>query len=123
MPNSQQATNVSTVVAAGTIAAKRFVTRTATQANDGTSSAGVAVIGVADHAVVTGEALRLLEGPTVMVEAGAAIDGTERRIKTDANGRAIPWTAGGIVAALLQPGQTVTAVGELIEVRVVVNQA
>ena len=123
MSNSQQATQVFTVVAGGTIAAKRGVTRTATQATDGTSSAGVAIIGFSDHKVVAGEALRVNVGPTSMAESGAAIDGTERKLKTDASGRVIPWTSGGIVAALLQPGQTATGAGELVEVIPVVGQA
>jgi len=118
MPNSQQTTVVSTVVATGTILPKRGVSRLAAQA-----TANQPIIGFSDHKVEVDEALRLNEGPTSMAESGAAIDGTERRLIMDAQGRVIPWTTGGVVAALLQPGQTATAAGESIEVRPVVNQA
>lgn len=59
-------------------------------------------------------------GITVIVEAGAAIDGVENRLKCDANGRAIPVAAGSdTVAAMLKPGQTASAVGDPVEVYLV----
>lgn len=116
MSNSQQATYVMTIVAAGTIAKGRGVTWAATQATDGTASAGDPIIGIADHAAVAGEAVRVILGASAMAESGAALDGTENRLKTDAQGRLIPWTSGSIVAARLVPGQTAAGAGEFPEV-------
>ncbi|MGL4618874.1 MAG: hypothetical protein ACRCZS_07430 [Chroococcidiopsis sp.] len=54
-------------------------------------------------------------GESAFVEAGAACDGTENRLMTDATGRFIPWTTGNNVAARLVRGQTATAAGQFVE--------
>ena len=116
MPNSQQATVVLTVVATGTIAKGRGVNWSGAQATDGTTSFGQEIIGVADHAAVAGEAMRVIFGVSAMAESGAALDGSEKRLKTDAQGRFIPWTSGSVLAARLLPGQTASAAGQLVEI-------
>jgi len=116
MPNSQQTVQSFSIKAAGTIAAKRGVAIDGTQAADGVASAGVVIIGFADHAAVVGDMVRINRSPTSMAETGAACDGTENRLKTDTLGRVIPWTSGSIVAARLRPGETAAAAGQLIEV-------
>lgn len=121
MSKQQVATVVRTVHAVGAIAECRAVARNGSQATDGTSSAGVNIIGFADTAAADGDNFKLNVGPTSWAEAGAAIDGTELRLKTDANGRVIPWSSGGIVAAILKQGQTATAAGQIVEVIPVVS--
>lgn len=116
MANSQQASVTFSIVAQGSIAKGRGVAWSGTQANDGVSAAGVPIMGIADHAAVQGEALRVVFAVSAMAESGAAIDGTENRLKTDAQGRLIPWTNGSVVAARLMPGQTAAAAGEYVEV-------
>ena len=108
---SQQATIVFTVVAAGTIKGKRGVNWLGQQA-----VADSAIMGIADCDAVAGDALRVVQGVTAVAESGAAIDGTETRLKTDAQGRLVPWTTGVTVAARLMPGQTATAAGQFVEV-------
>lgn len=117
MSNSQQSTRVMTVIAQGTITAKRGVTFAGTQATDGTSNAGDPCIGVADHGAVSGDALRVIRGETAMWESGAAINGAVKTLKTDSVGRVIPTSGGGDkVVAILCPGQTAAGAGEFIEV-------
>ncbi len=108
----QQATQVMTIVATGNGSKGRGVTRIGAQAG-----AAAAIIGIADTSFVTGDALRVIVGVSADAEAGAAIDGVEARLATDATGRMVPWTA-GIVAALLvpKPGNTATAAGQPVEV-------
>lgn len=110
MTAQQQATVVFTIVATGNGQQKRGITYAGTQAG-----AGVAIAGIADHSYVVGDAVRVIQGPTAMAEAGAVIDGTETRLVTDAQGRFIPYTT-GVVAARLRPGQTALIAGELVEV-------
>lgn len=57
-------------------------------------------------------------GLTVVVEAGAAIDGVENRLKSNADGQVIPVATPGtdVVAAMLKPGQSATAEGDPVEV-------
>ena len=84
--------------------------------DDQTAGAGVAIKGISDHQILANDNGKLNYGPTSMVEAGAAIDGTETRLMSDAQGRAIPWTTGNVVAARFKRGQTATAAGQIIEV-------
>ena len=102
-----------TVVATSAIAKGRGVNWAGAQAG-----AGEAIVGIADHTVAPGDPVRVITtGNTADAEAGAAINGTERRLATDANGRFVPWTA-GIVAARLMPrgANTAGALGDFIEV-------
>ncbi|NJR38536.1 MAG: hypothetical protein HC781_06415 [Leptolyngbyaceae cyanobacterium CSU_1_4] len=115
MPGTQQATIVLSVVAQGTIEKGRAIGWNAQQAGDGGGN-GVAIMAIADHRAVLGEAVRAIAGATAMAESGALIDGTETRLKTDAQGRFIPWTTGSVVAARLMPGSTATGAGQTIEV-------
>lgn len=108
-----------TAKAGGTIAEKRFVTFGATGVTQAAAGggAGVAIMGVADHAAVLNDALRVIVGPTAMVEAGEALDGSTLTLKTNADGRAIATTGGSdVIAARLMPGQTALASGDIIEV-------
>lgn len=119
MTAQQQATQVFTVITTGAIAKKRAVSRTGAQAG-----AGVPILGFADTDADSGVALRVIGGLTAIAESGAAIDGTVRSLKTDAQGRLIPTAAGtDVVAALLMPGQTATDVGQLIEVIPIISSA
>ena len=115
---AQQTSVVISIVAAGAITGARGVTAAGLQATDGVSSAGQAVIGFAYATAASGEALAVVIGGTVEAEAGAAIDGTETRLITDASGRVIPWSSGGIVAARLAPvaRNTASAAGQFVQV-------
>jgi hypothetical protein len=121
MSSQQNASLVISLKATAAIVQKRAVSRAGVQANDGTSSAGVNIIGIADENIAVGETGRVAIGPTAMAEAGAVINGSEARLKTDSLGRLIPWTSGSIVAAILKPGQTAAAAGEIVEVIPVLN--
>ena len=78
------------------------------------------VMGISCEHVGVGENGLIALGETAVVEAGAPLDGTEQRLKSDANGRAIPWAAGtDITAAMLRPGQTAAAVGDPVEVHII----
>ncbi|MGA7933274.1 MAG: hypothetical protein WCA35_06980 [Kovacikia sp.] len=116
MSAQQVATITVSITAGGTIGDHCAVAVDGTQAGAGVSSAGVVIIGFADHKAEQGDSLKLNRGPTSIAIAGALIDGTENRLKTNASGQLIPWTSGSIVAARLKPGQTATAAGEKIEV-------
>ncbi len=101
--------------ATGTIAAKRFVTRNGTQAG-----ANANTLGVADFAVVAGETALVDHLGISVVECGAVLNGSERRLETDANGRAVPYTTGPVVA-LLPPGIVSTAIGQEVSVLLLQN--
>lgn len=118
MSKQQIATRVMTVVPSAAIVAKRGVTHAWAQATDGTSSAGQLILGIADENIAAGDQGRVIVGETAIAEAGAAIDGSEPRLKTDSLGRLIPWTSGSIIAARLVPGQTASAAGQFVEVYV-----
>lgn len=111
MTSQQTATQVITIQAAAAILPKRFVGW-----NDQQAGAGVAVKGVSDHGIAANDTGRIVYGITAMVESGAAVDGVETRLMSDAQGRAIPWVTGNTVAARFKRGQTATAAGQLIEV-------
>ncbi len=113
MSSQQIGTQTITIQAAAAIPAKRFVGW-----NDQVATAGAAVKGVSDHAIAINENGRLIYGVTAMVESGAAIDGVETRLASDAQGRAVPF-ATGLVAARFKRGQTATAAGQLIEVFII----
>ncbi len=116
MTAQQVSTVTYSLVAAGTIEAKRAIARDATQAAAG-GGAGVAILGFSDAKALTGEAFKVNVGPTAIAEAGAAIDGTVRTLKTNATGQLIPTASGtDVIAAILMPGQTATVAGEPIEV-------
>jgi hypothetical protein len=109
---AQQATLVMTVVATGAGAKGRGVTWTGAQAG-----AAVAIVGIADHSFMIGDAVRVIVGASADAEAGAAIDGLETRLATDATGRLVPWTAGIVAARLVpKPGNLATAAGQFVEV-------
>lgn len=114
MAGTQQATQVITVVIQGTVEKGRAIGWNAQQAGDGGGN-GVAIMAIADHRG-TNEAIRAIVGLTALAESGAAINGSETRLKTDAQGRFIPWTAGSVVAARLMPGSTASGAGEFVEV-------
>lgn len=100
------------IVTTGAIARKRFISHAGAQA-----TANQACLGVNDYAVAAGETALCDHLGVTMVEAGAAIAAnvTERRLETNADGRAVTYTTGPAVAVLL-PGQSATAAGQLISV-------
>jgi len=102
---------------ATTITAKRGVNWAGAQA-----VAGEACMGVANADIEVGVNGTINLGPTVIWEVGAAIDGVENRLMTDADGRLIPWTAGSAVVARTWKGQTATVAGQFLEVFVVNQQ-
>lgn len=111
MSKQQIATRVVTVTPTSDITAKRAVTMAHVQAG-----ANSVILGIADETILTGTSGRVILGETAIAEAGAAINGSEQRLMTDAQGRLIPWTSTNVVAAILKPGQTATAAGQFVEV-------
>lgn len=103
-----------TVVAAGTIAAARFVTPAGAQAG-----AGANTLGAARFAAVAGDKIPVDTLGTLQVEAGAAV-AAGATIASDASGRAITWAAGAKVAIALEAA---TAAGQIIEVLHIPNAA
>lgn len=104
------------IVAAGAIAANRFVTPAGAQAAADANTLGVA----ASAATAAGQRIPLIALGTAAVTAGAAI-ARGATLKVDAQGRAITWaTAGARVAIALEAA---TAAGEIIEVLLVPNAA
>lgn len=105
------------IVTTSAIARKRFINRVGAQA-----VAKENVLGVNDYAVTAGETALCDHGGVTMVEVGAPIpaNATERRLETDAEGRAVPFTTGPAVA-LIFPGQFATAAGELLSVILLSN--
>lgn len=86
------------------------------------ATAGEACIGVADHLIEVGTNGRVVTGITGIWETGAAVDAaTENRLMVDADGRVIPFVAGGAVVGRLMRAQTAAAAGEFVEV-FIVNQ-
>lgn len=111
MSAQYQPTRTATITPAAAIAAHRFVTWAWAQAGAGADCMGVA----AENIEPKYPGLVIL-GETAIVEAGAALDGSVRQLKSDAQGRAIPCATGNAVQAVLKPGQTATAAGGLVEV-------
>jgi hypothetical protein len=111
MSAQQQATRVFSIMAKSAIAEKRGVNRFGQQA-----TAGQAIIGIADHAAALDEAVKIISGETAIAESGAVIDGVVAELMTDASGRFIPWVTPNKVAAIIFPGQTATAAGQMVEV-------
>jgi hypothetical protein len=111
MSKQQIATRVVTVTPSANITAKRAVTMAHAQAG-----ANSVILGIADEDILAGTSGRVVLGETAIAEAGAAINGSEQRLMTDAQGRLIPWTATNVVAAILKPGQTASTAGQFVEV-------
>lgn len=105
------------IVTTGAIAKKRFINRLGAQA-----VANQNTLGVNDYSVASGETALCDHLGVSMVEAGAVIAAnvTERRLETDANGRAVTFTTGPAVAILL-PGQSASASGQVISVILISN--
>jgi hypothetical protein len=115
MPGFKQSPVTFSLRAAGNITKKRFVNYAATQA-----TANQNTIGVADFGVTPGENAAVAHLGVATVTAGAVINGTETRLQTDAQGRAVPFTTGPVVARLF-PGQTAIAAGDEIAVILIPN--
>lgn len=113
--NRQTSTLDMNVRATGAIAARRFMNRAGAQA-----VAGENTLGVVDVAVASGETARVFHVGMAVVECGAILNGSERRLAADANGRAIAYATGEIVA-LLPPGVTSTAANQEISVILLPN--
>jgi Uncharacterized conserved protein (DUF2190) len=110
MSKQQLATRVVTVVAAGPLTDRRAV------GYDGLiAGANAIILGVADHDAAIGDSTRVIVGESAFVETGAACDGTENRLMTDATGRFVPWTTGNNVAGRLVRLQTATTAGQFVE--------
>lgn len=112
---SRQAVAVLTLsaVAAGTIAANRFVTPAGAQAG-----AGVNTLGVCQQDAVVSDRISVAALGTAIVESGAAVT-VNATVKTDATGRAIDWvTSGAKVGIALEAA---TAAGQFIEVLLIPN--
>lgn len=105
------------IVTTGAIAKKRFINNLGAQA-----TAGQNTLGVNDYTVAAGETALCDHLGVTFVEAGVAIpaNATERRLQTDADGRAIPFTTGPAVAKLL-PQQSALTVGQLVTVILLSN--
>lgn len=97
------------LIASGPVASKRFVAYDGTQAESGD-----AVQGVSRSDAVDGEAFSVDTIGTAIVEAGGAVE-VGNSLEVDANGRAVPDTAGGnpqVARAL----ESATSSGQPIEV-------
>lgn len=104
-----------TRVAAGTIAANRFVTPANAQAGAGENTLGVCLQDAVAADKITVNALG-----TAIVESGAAVT-ANATLKSDASGRAIDWvTSGAKVAIALE---SASAAGQFIEVMLIPNAA
>ena len=104
-----------TLVAAGTIAANRFVTPAGAQAG-----ADANTLGVCRQAAVATDKITVDVLGTAIVEAGAAVS-AGATVKSDASGRAITWASAGAKVALAL--EAAGGAGELIEVLLVPNVA
>jgi hypothetical protein len=104
-----------TIVAAGAIAAARFVTPAGAQAG-----ADANTLGVARNAAATGERVAVDMLGTAIVEAGAAVS-AGATVKSNASGQAITWASSGAKVALALT--TATAAGQMIEVLLIPNVA
>lgn len=111
MTAQSQPTRTATVTPAAAITKFRFVTWAWAQA-----TADADCMGVASTNIEAGIPGLVVMGETAIVEAGAAINGSVNVLKSDSQGRAIAATAGDAVQAVLKPGQTAAAAGNLIEV-------
>ena len=82
------------------------------------AGANAAIMGIADHNFVAGDAVRVIVDVVADALSGAAIDGTESRLMTNAAGKLIPWTTGNIVAArlIVKPGNVATGADQVVEV-------
>ncbi|MEM8602833.1 MAG: hypothetical protein AAGF24_03220 [Cyanobacteria bacterium P01_H01_bin.121] len=99
------------------------ITWTGEIANAGVGGEGQYIIGFTSRSGED-EVINLIRGETSLAIAGVPLDGTEQRLKTDANGHLIPWAApGDKVAALLKKGVTADAAGHRIEVLPVTGAA
>lgn len=105
-----------TVVAAGVIAADRFVTPAGAQAGADANTLGVA----RSAAAAAGDKVPVDVLGTSVVEAGAAI-AAGASIKSDASGRAITWASAGARIAIAL--QAAGGAGEFIEVLLIPNAA
>lgn len=104
-----------TAVAAGTIAANRFVTPAGAQAG-----ADANTLGVCRQAAVVGDKVTVDVLGTAIVEAGAAV-AAGATIKSDASGRAITWASSGAKVGLAL--EAAGAAGQMIEVLLIPNVA
>ena len=102
------------IIAAGVIAACRFVTHAGEQSGTNINS-----LGVARTAATTGERVTVDVLGTAIVETGAAI-AAGAAIETDATGRAITKNL-GVTVARLAPGEVATAAGQFVEVLLIPN--
>jgi hypothetical protein len=104
-----------TAVAAGTIAANRFVTPAGAQAG-----ADANTLGVCRQAAVATDKVTVDVLGTAIVEAGAAVS-AGATVKSDASGRAITWASSGAKVGIAL--EAATAAGQMIEVLLIPNAA
>lgn len=102
--------------AAGAIAARRFVTPAGAQAGADANTLGVALAAAA----TAGELVPVVVLGTAAVEAGAAI-AKGATVKSDAQGRAIPWASSGAKVGIAL--EAAGAAGEAVEVLLIPNAA
>jgi Uncharacterized conserved protein (DUF2190) len=117
MTSQQKVTEQYSIQAAARIRLKRFVGW-----DNRESLAGAPIRGVAPETIEPGEVGPCIKSISAIVESGAAISGTETRIVSDAQGRAIPFAGTGtVVGRLMTPSQTATAAGQFVEVMLFVT--
>lgn len=104
-----------TAVAAGTIAANRFVTPAGAQAG-----ADANTLGVCRQAAVATDKITVDVLGTAIVEAGAAV-AAGATVKSDASGRAITWASSGAKVGIAL--DAAGGAGQLIEVLLIPNAA
>ena len=100
-----------TIKPAAAIARRRFINWDFAQAGADDDCMAIAPVNL--PANVNGLAII---GGTAVIEAGAVLDGSVKQLKSNADGQAIPCTAGDAVQAVLKKGQTADAAGDPVVV-------
>jgi hypothetical protein len=113
MSKQKQSIGSISFTSTGAIARYRYINRLGAQA----ATEGALGLGFATKPIVSGEVCRIDFGSTE-AESGAIIDGTNPNLMTDVTGRMIPYVAAAnkSICAILKPGQTASAAGQVIEV-------
>jgi hypothetical protein len=117
MTTQQKVVEQYSIFAAATIRPKRFVGW-----DNRECTAGAATRGVAQETIALNECGPIVKTISAIVETGAAINGTETRLVSDAQGRAIPYAGTGVVVGrLMTANQTAIGAGEFVEAMVFVT--
>ena len=115
MSQQQTPCHAISLVAPSTVAARRFVKATGALAGENTNA-----IGVSQEAAAAGEAYSAVTLGTAFVEASAAI-AADKRVGSDATGRAAEVDGDTITVALGRTVEAVAGEGHFVEVHLIPN--